>query len=329
MPWKWTTALVIVAALLLLWGGLSTAQFEDNQREQLPIPTPPPPPPKKPPASATEYERVVQDTEEPWEMPEELLADLAHKARIYQAVLQSFTCDEAVRRAEYGGAGEVAKEKENRYGYLLVKDPLSERIRESRREFNKKGGLKDGEVVDAEPFPPAYEWVFLFSDYHQSLFSYRYIGQHFDGFELVHEIEFKGALRFDNGRDIRQWEGRVLVDAFTFTPIEVHAEPTGQRERIRQMFAEFNKSFNALGMRTGKKPMGYQAQVRFGFRKDLQTSEPIRLTFPTELRYDTERAVGPHTVSPVRASTRTYTNYKFYTTEISPEMLGELAKARD
>jgi len=329
MPRKWIAALTIVTALLLLWGGMSTAQFEDNQREQLPIPTPPPLPTQKPPESATEYEDVVPDSEEPWEMPEDLLANLAHKARIYQAVLQSFTCDEDVRRAEYGNAGEISKEKENRYGYLLVKDPLSERIRESRREFTKKGELKSGEVVDAEPFPPAYEWVFLFSDYHQSLFSYRYIGQHFDGFDVVHEIQFKGALRFDNGRDIRQWEGRVLVDAFTFTPIEVYAEPAGQRERIRQMFAEFNKSFNALGMRTGKKPMGYQAHVRFGFRKDLQAVEPIRLTFPTELRYDTQRAVGPEMVAPVRASTRTYTKYKFFTTEISPEMLGELARAQD
>jgi len=326
---KWFAALAIVAALLVLWGGISPAQFEDSQREQLPIPTPPPPPPKKPPESATEYERLIEDTDEPWEMPEELLRDLAHKARIYQAVLQSFTCDEAVRRAEYGGAGEVSKEKENLYGYLLVKDPLSERIRESRREFTKKGDLKSGEVADAEPFPPAYEWVFLFSDYHQSLFSYRHVGQHFDGFDVVHEIEFKGALPFTTGRDIRQWEGRVLVDAFTFTPIEVHAEPTGQRERIRQMFQEFNKSFNVLGMRTGTKPMGYQAQVRFGYRKDLQASEPIRLTFPTELRYDTQRAVGPQTMVPVRASTRTYTNYKFFTTEISPEMLGELARQRD
>jgi hypothetical protein len=329
MPRNWIAALAIVAALLVLWGGISTAQFEDNQTPSLPIPTPPPPPPEKPPESAVEYKKVVEDSGEPWDMPEDLLANLAHKARIYQAVLQSFTCDESVRRAEYGGGGDVDKEKENRYGYLLVKDPLSERIRESRREFSKKGELKSGEVADAEPFPPAYEWVFLFSDYHQSLFSYRYVGQQFDGFDLVHEIEFKGALPFTSGRDIRQWEGRVLVDAFTFTPIEVHAEPTGQRERIRQMFAEYNKSFNALGMRTGKKPLGYQAQVRFGYRKDLQSTEPIRLTFPTELRYDTERAVGPHSISPVRASTRTYTNYKFYTTEISPEMLGELAQAPD
>lgn len=326
---KRIAVLAIVAAMMVLWIGLSPAQFEDNQREQLPIPTPPPPPPKEPPESAAEYERLVDDDEEPWEMPEDLLASLAHKARIYQAVLQSFTCDESVRRAEYGGGGEVSKEKENRYGYLLVKDPLSERIRESRQEFNKKGELKSGEVVDAEPFPPAYEWVFLFSDYHQSLFSYRYIGQHFDGFDVVHEIEFKGALPFTSGRDIRQWEGRVLVDAFTFTPIEVIAEPTGQRERIRQMFAEFNKSFNALGMRTGNKPMGYQARIAFGFRKDLQASEPIRLTFPTELRYDTQKAVGPQSVVPVRASTRSYTKYQFFTTEISPEMLGELARRQD
>jgi len=329
MPPGKIAVLVLAAALLTLWGGPSAAQFEDTNQPDLPMPIPPPMPTKEPVEDAPEYEPLVEKTDEAWELPEELLRNLARKARIYQAVLQSFTCDESVRRAKYDGGGAVSSEKENLYGYLLVKDPLSERIRESRQEFNKKGGLKDGEVLDAEPFPPAYEWVALFSDFNQSLFSYRHIGQHFDGFDVVHEIEFKGALPFSSGRDIRQWEGRVLVDAFTFTPLEVFAEPTGQQERIAASFAEFNKSFNVMGMRTGKKPMAYQAHVRFGFRKDLQASAPIRLTFPTELRYDTQQAVGPRSIVNVSASTRLYKNYKFYTTEISDEMLGDMARSQD
>jgi hypothetical protein len=326
---KRIVALALTAALLMLCSSPSPAQFEDTQQPDLPLPVPPPMPTKEPPEDAPEYEPLVERTDEVWEMPEELLKNLARKARIYQAVLQSFTCDESVRRAKYGGGGEVTSEKENLYGYLLVQDPLKESIRESRREFNKKGDLKDGEVVDAEPFPPAYEWVNLFSDFNQSLFSYRHVGQHFDGFDVVHEIEFKGALPWSNGRDIRQWEGRVLVDAFTFTPLEVTAEPSGQEDRIAATFAEFNKSFNVLGMRTGKKPMAYQAHVRFGFRRDLQASEPIRLTFPTELRYDTQQAVGPRSVVNVEASTRLYNNYKFYTTEISDELLGDMARSEN
>ena len=75
----------------------------------------------------------------------------------------------------------------------------------------------------------------------------------------------------------------------------------------RQMFDHYNRSFNVLGMRTGKKPLGYRAHVEFGYRRELGNSQQVRLTFPTQLRYDTEKAVSPRQVQPLRASTRSYT----------------------
>ena len=41
------------------------------------------------------------------------------------------------------------------------------------------------------------------------------LGDGFEGFDWVRRIQFRGALPFTDGRDIRQWEGTVLVDAFT------------------------------------------------------------------------------------------------------------------
>ena len=68
-------------------------------------------------------------------------------------------------------------------------------------------------------------------------------------------------------------------------------------------------------MRTGPKPEGFQARIQFRHRK-----KDVSLTFPTELRYDTFRAVSPHKVIPVRASTRKYDDYKVYVTSDTSEI---------
>lgn len=308
--------MLVAAALLWASGGIAAAQLGERQPQGLPDSVPPPLPPREPPKDAPGYDAVITETGQPWELPLDLRAALEHKARTYESYLQSFTCDETVRRAEYD-SGEVTKERVQNYGYLLVKDATSDRVRESRREFAKNGELRPSEVLDEEPFPPAYEWVFLFSTFHQPLFSYRYVGQYFDGFDLVYEVQFRGALPFTDGRDIRQWEGRVLLDAFTYTPLDVEAEPSGQRDRVAQLFDSYNRSFNILGMRTGKRPLTHHAHIELGLHKELPGSG-IRLTFPTQLRYDTRSAVSPRQVVPVRASTRKYSNYKFFTITDEP-----------
>ena len=105
----------------------------------------------------------------------------------------------------------------------------------------------------------------------------------------------------------------MLVDAVTHTPIEIRAEPQGQRARIQQLYDNYNKSFNVLGHRTAPKPLGYKAIVQFRHRKD-------KLSFPTELRYDTFRAVSRTQVAPTKASVRTYSHYKIYRVETKQEI---------
>ena len=77
----------------------------------------------------------------------------------------------------------------------------------------------------------------------------------------------------------------------------------------------WSASFNLLGFRTGKKPLGYQAEIQFGFRKG-------DLNFPTALRYDTRRVVGPNQLMIVKASTWSYSDYKSFGTSAEPKIGG-------
>jgi hypothetical protein len=285
------------AALAILFATLPPAQETGGMPEPIPPPVPQEPPPK----DAPKIDSVVPESELPWGLSEDLLAAVMARAGIYQEYARRFTCDEEARHGEYGDDGEVTKERVQDYGYLLLQDPSTGAVREYRQVL-KQGKLK-GEVEDEEPFPPAYAWVFLFTEKNEPFFDFRLLDQRFDGFDLVYEIQFRGSLPFTDGKDIRQWEGTVLLDRFTFTPLEIAAEPAGQAERLEALYRLWAKSFNVLGFRTGKAPLGYRAWVRFGYRRD-------ELTFPTRLRYDTYRAVGPNQVVPVQASTMTYTNYR-------------------
>ena len=55
------------------------------------------------------------------------------------------------------------------------------------------------EVNDAEAFPPAYAWVFLFSQANQPFFAYRERGDRFEGYDWVRIFEFKGAVPYTDG----------------------------------------------------------------------------------------------------------------------------------
>jgi len=245
----------------------------------------------------------------------DILAPLYERAATYAGYAQRFTCDEDARRAEYDGEGSVSREEARSYAYILQRGPSGLGIRELRQELTADGKIKAGEVQDEEPFPPAYLWVFLFSRFNEPYFSYRLVADRFDGFDWVYEIEFRGSLPFSSGRDIREWQGTVLVDAVTHAPLEIEAEPSSQVERIQELYRKYQSSFNLLGGRTAPPPLGYRAWVQFRYR-DPESG----LLFPTELRYDTFRAVTTSRVLPVRASTRTYTKYKIYKVSESQQL---------
>lgn len=275
-----------------------------------PIPIPPPLPKPTPSPRAAELRPLVSASDAPWGLTPDVLAPLYERAARYAAYAQRFTCDEVARRADYDAEGTASKEQSRTYAYILTRGNTGVSIREFRQELSADGKIKAGEVQDDEPFPPAYMWVFLFSRFNEPYFAYRLVSDRFDGFDWVYQIEFKGSLPFSSGRDIREWQGTVLVDAVTHAPLEIEAEPAGQVERIQELYRKYQSSFNLMGGRTAPPPLGYRAWVQFRYR-DPESS----LLFPTELRYDTFRAVTSSRVLPIRASTRTYAKYQIFTSK--------------
>jgi hypothetical protein len=296
----------------------------------LPPPVPPDSglstPPERPPASPKPAEKekdkeespdpaymtLLPDDGSPWGIAPELAARLAGVAEKYLEYAVKFTCAETVRKAKFDDH-EAKRETSRNYGYLLERGD-GRSIREYRQKMKSDGTVTTTEVDDAEAFPPAYAWVFLFSKSNQSYFAYRERGDRFEGYDWVRIFEFKGAVPYTDGRDIRQWDGVVLVDAATLTPVEIRAEPGHQMERLKLLFDRWSQSFNIVGMRTGPKAIGFSGRVLFQTRRD-------RLTFPTQLHYASFKAVTPKSTEPTEASTRDYSDYHFFETGTKERVL--------
>jgi hypothetical protein len=255
---------------------------------------------------------LLPDDGSPWGLVPELAGRLAGVADKYLKYAVKFTCTETVRKAKFND-GEASKESMKTYGYLLERGD-GQAILEFRQKMKSNGTVTTTEVNDAEAFPPAYAWVFLFSQANQPYFAYRERGDRFEGYDWVRIFEFKGAVPYSDGRDIRQWDGVVLVDATTLTPVEIRAEPSHQQERLKLLFARWSQSFNIVGGRVGPKPIGFSGRVMFQTRRD-------QLTFPTQLRYSSFRAVTPKSTEPTEASTREYSAYQFFETGTNEKAL--------
>jgi hypothetical protein len=311
---KFARVVALLAAALLLAAGAPDPQgLPPRPPDQQPLPDPDKATPEDVPSTepdAPEAEEPAVDL--PWEIPPELRARLAKQAEVYRDYALRFVCNESARVAHYDESNEASRESQKRYSYMLERNEdgtVLHEYRESQKSRAKTATKEStGKAVDdEEKFPPAYAWVFLFSQENQPYFMYRSVGERFEGFDWVHEIQFRGASPFTDGRDIRQWEGTVLVDAVRGSPVEIRAEPSSQKERIRALFDQWSRAFNLVGARLAPRPFGYRCRVTFGLRRD-------KLAFPTELRYDTFRAVGARKFIPWMASVRVYDDYKFFST---------------
>lgn len=282
-----------------------------SQLPQRPPSTEPEPSDKNAPPDPA-YMSLLSDDGSPWGITPELASQLAGVATKYLEYAVKFTCTETVRKAKLED-GEAKKETSRTYGYLLERGD-GQAIAEFRQKMKSDGTVTTTEVNDAEAFPPAYAWVFLFSQANQPYFAYRERGDRFEGYDWVRIFEFKGAIPYTDGRDIRQWDGVVLVDATTLTPVEIRAEPSHQQERLKLLFARWSQSFNIVGGRVGPKPIGFSGRVLFQTRRD-------RLSFPTQLRYSSFRAITSKSTEPTSASTREYASYHFFETGTNERVL--------
>lgn len=310
---------ILLAMIAFGLSAVSVLSAQTNQTDPMAPPhllPPPPKPPKPKPEVVEEIElsRYSPDNQAPWSLPQEMLENLARSVLDYERLATRLSCDETARLADYDDEGTAKKEKNRRYAYLLEPSTHQGIVVEHRSALNKAGEIKKETVKDEEPFPPAYAWVYLFSAQNQPFFDYRLVRDGFDGFDWIKEIQFRGALGFADGKDIREWEGTILIDATSWTPLEIYAQPSNQDEKIEAQYRQWASSFNILNMRAGPKPFVYRSHAKFRKRSNS-------LTFPTELRYDTLRAVSPQTMVRVRASIRTYGNYQFFGVDSSRETI--------
>lgn len=173
---------------------------------------------------------VPQPTEAAAALSPALLARLERRAQTSRALATRFACVENVRTTVRDARGEVRRESERDYDYLLIPTSVPARPYEENRLTD---GGKPVRLQQAAPaVPVAYAWLQLFSPENQAQFSYRERGTLRDGFDEVVEIEFRGLLPFVDGRDIRQWEGVAWVDAATGGIVRIQAAPRDQDEIV-------------------------------------------------------------------------------------------------
>lgn len=249
----------------------------------------------------------LPESDAPWGLPAAMLAQLAEVAERYRARARGFSATETAVSVKYNDGQEAGDEDVRRYAYLLQTAPGSPDIGELRNALNERG--EPGRPADdRELFPPAYAWVFLFSRFHEPYFQFRDLGESLDGFDLVRTVQFRGSLPFTDGKDIRQWEGLIILDAVELIPIEILAQPSDQDTRLKALYEVWARSFNLIGYRTGPRPFGYRCQVEFRLRLES-------LSYPTYLRYESFRAIGRDQRVRWSASMRNYDGYKLFGVE--------------
>jgi hypothetical protein len=178
------------------------------------------------------------ESDAPWELSAKLLSGLERGASRFVGL--------AVRLSSHETATVVRPTPKGWRENSLGRDAYSLTV--ALDEVRTHGGKPDKRKVferHAEPAP--YSWLLLFSADNQPYFRYREIDGVTNGLG-VRSIEFRGAMHFSDGRDIRQWQGTVLVNSDDHSIVRVVAEPKDQQERIRVRLDRRNKN---MGFRIG------------------------------------------------------------------------------
>jgi hypothetical protein len=249
-------------------------------------------------------------SELPWRLSPRLADELAAQTEAYLAHRAEFTALEDIRSTRY----RYDERKDALpYGAPLPGLPYGD---ESHPEFRLRtdhaGRGHKGAPRKLNRFPSPHDWAMLFSRENQPFFMLREVGTRLEGFDLVREIRFRGALPFTDGRDIREWEGVALVDAGLSRIIEIRARPGNQEARLSWLFERWSRSFKLTigifagpffipgpSMRFARRPLAYRCFVRFDDRRD-------EIWLPSLMSYEIRRAVSPERTVLRLLSTRRY-----------------------
>jgi hypothetical protein len=248
-------------------------------------------------------EDPLEELEKPsatWTLPGEMIGDLARRAEEYEQAALSLECRETMHRVKYPRPGRTAERIVGEATYLLELEghslvPARLRDRSLRR-------------VSKITAPSAFAWTQLFALHNQPYMAYRDVGEVPYAFGMAREIQFRGALPYTDGKDIREWEGTVLVDSFSLLPLEIDARPRSFWPRLRHQYDAYNRSFKfvffGLPIRFKKKPFGARVHVRFDMQSD-------GLTLPVAAHVDRVEMVLPDRVIVRRRTVVDYDTYEF------------------
>jgi hypothetical protein len=240
---------------------------------------------------------------DPWELPDDLLAGLTRRAEEYERAALTFECRETMRRVKFPRPGKVDERAANEVTYLLtLEDGSLVPVRRRGRSLRGPRKMKA---------PPAHAWTQLFAAHIQPYMAYRDVGEIPHAFGPARKIQFRGAVPYTDGKDIREWEGVVLVDAFSLLPLEIDARPLNFWPRLRHQHAAYLQSFRFVFFGTvfhfKKKPLGDRVHVRF----DKQSNG---LTLPVEARVEKVEMVSPDQVITRKRTHVDYDSYRFLDT---------------
>jgi hypothetical protein len=242
----------------------------------------------------------LEECPAPWELSGEMISRLSRRAEEYEQAALSLECRETMHRMKLPRTGKGAERIVDEVTYLLeLEDGSLVPVRLRDRSLRRSSKMTA---------PSAFAWTQLFARRNQPYMTYRDVGEVPYAFGTAREIQFRGALPYTDGKDIREWEGTVLVDAFSLLPLEIDARPRSFWPRLRHQHDAYSRSFKfvffGLPIRFKKKPLGERVHVRF----DMQSNG---LTLPVAAHVDRVEMVLPDRVVVRRRTVVHYDSYEF------------------
>jgi hypothetical protein len=232
----------------------------------------------------------------PWGLPEELTAGLAQRTSQYEEWADDLECSETTQRVKYPrGSAAAGAVRESTYVFALDAGAMVPVPTKDHGKSWRRYGKSDA--------PRAHAWLQLFAEDNQPFFAYRDLGEVPHAFGNARRIQFRGSLPYTDGRDIRQWEGTVLIDPHSLELLELDARPLHLWPRLERQRREYVNSFKFLFLRFKKKPIAERVHVRFD-------SQPSGMTLPVDADVERLELIAPDQAI-VRSRLLTQYDYEF------------------
>jgi len=201
---------------------------------------------------------------------DDLLADLAEKATVYQSIALRFVCVEANTTSDNPNADRT-------YDYMYVEED-AQRYRPYRQRHSENPNQTRSEIDVENNFPDSYSWTLMFLRERQHLFKFAFVGDEWFALRRAHILAFTAPLPYSGGQTIYEWGGKVWIDAENFNFLKIEAGPANQEERLRQLLREYRQAPRFLVFPMKSRPAGGRYSITF-------LNEYQRLSLPDEAEY--------------------------------------------